>query len=278
MFTAFTLTPFRGGVPMNVEKPILDIQLRDIITRKDSLLFGIDNTIDGQYNTVLNTTHALDTTVDMNRYRNITENGTIMRLQPIHYIGGPENQEKVTRDPVEIYTNILGFSSYINDKNMRVISQMLTEYEYNMMKFDPSRLHVRSVMSRLCSLLKTYVDSQDSDDNMFLDYLLNSVRTFPYVTFRVLSELYKNTGDKYDRDNSREYEGNVYNLLPPVKEPVKSPFTTLSDKSSYDNYQTMYSSNTNAKWKSPFRQISDTKLYDSYDLTKTSFMNHSNVM
>jgi hypothetical protein len=266
MFTAFTATPLRNYIPYEHEKPILDIQMRDIIIRKDSLLFGVDNTINGK-NSNEPVNGELDTTLNIPAlYADITNNKTIMPLVPINTATG------VVTAPQKIYVEALKYSSYINQENLRIVSQILTPYEYRMIKTNPGRLHVRSVMSRLCLILKTNIGNYDR--SMPADCILNSARTFPYLTFRKLYESFMNSGTIYDMDNSTRNEGNVYRLLPPVKEPEEGFATLTTGKDSYGNYQSAFSSNTAF----PFVKISDTKLYDSYDLSKTSFMKHSNVM
>ena len=272
LFTSFTGGDrLRTSIPLKHEKPILDYQLRDIIIRKDSLLFGVDNTINGQYsNESPNSTFQLDPAINIKTlYTNITSRGRIMPLVPIH-----QRENTITKS-VEIYGYMLTFRNGIINDNLRLVSQILTPYEYEMMKTDSSKLHARSVMSRLCSLLKQNMDSGMYAPNLMVDLLLNSVRTFPYKTFELLSASYRISGNMYDKDNSTANEGNVYTLPPPVKEIVRMPFTTLAPKNETSNdYQSVFSSNRTF----PFTKISDTKLYDSYDLSKTSFMNHSNVM
>ena len=285
MFTSFTGgNTLRNSIPLEHEKPILDIQLREIIIRKDSLLFGVDNTINGKHsNEPINGALQLDPELNIvSKYQNITNNaGTIMPLVPVKTEDGGEFT------PGEIYNEIFKDKGtdkkYIND-NLRLVSQILTPYEYQMMKTEPGHLHARSVMSRLCSLLKENIDTNKNTDRyqptITMNLLLNSVRTFPYTTFGILCASLKTSGNMYRLENSRKREGNVYTLSPPIKEPAlleadEEGFATLtSGKEYYGNYQSMFSSNRTF----PFMKISDTKLYDSYDLSKTSFMNHSNVM
>lgn len=268
MFTSFTGGGLRNSIPLKRENPILEIQLRDIITRKDSILFGVDNTINGKNsNEPINTALQLDTSFNIREiYKPITNGETIMPLVPI------KKPNEVISIPEKIYKEILDNNKDVNNKTLRLISQILTPYEYRMMKTDPGRLHVRSVMSRLCLILKQNLDTYDS--SLFADCILNSVRTFPYTTFYMLCRLLKDSGETYDMDNSPKNEGNIHKVLPPVKEPVEGFATLTSGNESYGNYQSVFSSNTTF----PFMKISDTKLYDSYDLSKTSFMNHSNVM
>ena len=271
MFTSFTGgNKLRDSIPLEHEKPILEIQLRDIITRKDSILFGVDNTINGKNsNEPINTALQLDISFNIREiYTPITNGGTIMPLVPI------KTPYEVISEPERIYKDILVYKNYINNENLRLISQILTPYEYRMMKTEPGHLHVRSVMSRLCLILKQNMDTGNYDSSLFTDCILNSVRTFPYTTFYMLCGLLKESGTTYDIENSRKREGNVYTVLPPVKEPDEGFATLTSGNESYGNYQSVFSSNTAF----PFIKISDTKLYDSYDLSKTSFMNHSNVM
>lgn len=272
MFTSFTGgNRLRDSIPLTHENPILEIQLRDIITRKDSILFGVDNTINGKNsNEPSNRALQLDPAIDIGKlYANITKSNTIMPLVPIKL----ENNTIIK--PEEIYGYMLDHRTNIINNNLRLVSQILTPYEYMMMKIEPGHLHARSVMSRLCSLLKQNMDSGMYASNSMVDLLLNSVRTFPYNTFHILCASYKISGDMYDKDNLTANEANNYTLPPPVKEPTAEKFSTLTSvNESYGNYQSMFSSNRTF----PFTKISDTKLYDSYDLSKTSFMNHSNVM
>jgi hypothetical protein len=272
LFTGLTNSmSLRESIPSENEKKTLEIQLRDIIIRKDSLLFGIDNTLNGKNsNEINNSTFQLDPAINIRTlYTNITSRGTIMPLVPI------QQHENTITNSVEIYGYMLTFRTDIINSNLRLVSQILTPYEYEMMKTDPSKLHARSVMSRLCSLLKQNMDSGMYASNLSDALLLNSVRTFPYKTFELLSASFRSSGNMYDKDNSISNEGNNYTLPPPVKEVVRMPFSTLTPENETSNdYQSVFSSNTAF----PFVKISDTKIYDSYDLSKTSFMKHSNVM
>jgi hypothetical protein len=275
MFTAFTATtPLRNYIPYEHEKPILDSQLRDIIIRKDSLLFGVDKTINGQYsNEPVNGALVLDTTFNVTTlYADITQNGTIMPLVSTEIDG---NIEDPTKTPEKIYSHILKNIDNVIKENMRLISQILTPYEYEKMKTNPGQLHARSVMSRLCLILKQNKMKDRYQSTLFIDSLLNLVRTFPFLTFRKIYESFRGTGTTYSEDNSTRNEGNVYTTIPPpVKEGFEGFATLTTGEESYGNYQSVFSSNTAF----PFVKISDTKLYDSYDLSKTSFMKHSNVM
>jgi hypothetical protein len=183
--------------------------------------------------------------------------------------------EDPTKTPEKIYSHILKNIDNVIKENMRLISQILTPYEYEKMKTNPGQLHARSVMSRLCLILKQNKMKDRYQSTLFIDSLLNLVRTFPYLTFRKIYESFRSTGTTYSEDNSTRNEGNVYTTIPPpVKEGFEGFATLTTGEESYGNYQSVFSSNTAF----PFVKISDTKLYDSYDLSKTSFMKHSNVM
>lgn len=284
MFTKLTNTgTMRTTIPTVMEKPELTVLLKDILVRKDALLFGTDNTVNGMNSMEnFNANFQIDTSINVKQlYKNLTQTSaqsqTIFPLQQVIV----ENSVKTVE---EVYLLMLDGGGYINTKTLRIVSQMLNNHEYNMMKLSPQKLHIRSVMSRLCSVMKTYIETSETTD-VFLVLLLNSIRTFPYKTFDYLQTEFKNSGNKFDVDNLTINEGNVYTLLPPVKEPEKMPFTTIhgmnnsyanSNKqgfSDFGNYQTAYAGNPSF----PFAKISDTKLYESYDLSKTSFMRHSNV-
>lgn len=282
LFTTLTNTnSMRISIPTLMEKPALARQLKDIIIRKDALLFGIDNTVDGMsstenLNSRFNSNFKVDTSIDISKlYKNITGSAmgkrTITPLYPVIYEGKQVSNQ-------EVYAIILKGGDYINQATLRTVSHMLTPYEFSMMKTSPQKLHVRSVMSRLCSLLKDNLDKTTPNNDLFTTLLFNGVRTFPYKMFDFLQNHFKYSGNTMDLDNDPNYEGNIYQLLSPVKEPEQLPFTTIGNQNprvnneSYGNYQAMYPSNVSTP---SFAKISDTKLYESYDLSKTSFMNHS---
>jgi hypothetical protein len=276
MFKKLTNSEIRRvAIPNQMEQVELDMQLRDVIIRKDALLFGIDNTVNGKNSMDnLNSSFQLDTTMNIGQsYKGLTQYNTEMKslticpLYPVIY-------DKNEVDIVEVYSVMLKGGDYIKIKTLRIVAQMLNPYEFEAMKKSPKKLHVRSIMSRLCVLLKLLLDKNHPNNDVFLVLLFNSARTFPYKTFDYLQNDFKYSGTTMDLDNEPVNEGNIYTLLPPVKEPPQNPFTTIRESgTSYGNYQTAYSKNPTF----PFAKISDTKMYESYDLSKTSFMSHSTV-
>lgn len=260
----------RTTIPTEDEKRLIEEQLRDVIIRKDSLLFGVDNTLYGKNSMegMNDSTFELDHTVNIGHiYKNITNNGTIMDLVPI-----TQNGNIAVVDPAEIYAISLVYSDYINDKNLRLICRMLTPYEYGAFKNNADKLHVRSVMSRLCSIVQTFVSSPDNSSGMLMEFMLNAIRTFPYKTFDFLKTAIRRSGTTYDLDNSRDYVGNIYMLPPPVKEGSKTGFTTLSTASSYGDYHSLFSKPVSYEYRKNTELVGRNPLLESYDLSKTSFV------